>query len=300
MTIIFNQVLENPSAVESGKVYRIRIARIRRFEKQPRKFFDEESLKRLGKRLRIRQRQPISVRRLLDDPEHDFELIDGERRWRSAKLEGLDSLNAIVKEVKDENDQFEDSIISNFGSEDHPPLEKAEALQNLKDRTGMTNEQIAEACGISYSYVWQLLTLIKLKSDVKAHLDPNLPKEKQLSVPTALRLASLPKYLQSELAEEILDRGMNQKEARFLISRKTHEKGVIIKNRDPHRDYDIITGFVRRAMTDARLILEMPDALFEKMFESRTEAEHTTFIEGLGQLQNSIQKILKKVPVKTT
>ena len=113
------------------KLIDVDVSTVRPMKGQPRKHFDDAELQRLGQSLKVAQRQPIKVIEISDQA-HRYELVDGERRWRAAKLAGIPQLSAIVVKITDARYQFTDSLISNFSRQDLSPLEKAEALLELK------------------------------------------------------------------------------------------------------------------------------------------------------------------------
>jgi ParB family chromosome partitioning protein len=131
---------------------------------QPRKHFDEETLRELAASIRAHGiLQPIVVRRV----EGGFELLAGERRFRAAQLAGLSHLPALLREVAD---PVEIALIENLQREDLSPLEEAEALAVLIERHGYSHRQVADLIGKSRPYVSNILSLTRLPAAVKAEL----------------------------------------------------------------------------------------------------------------------------------
>jgi len=91
-----------------GPILRLKVSRIRAYKDQPRHYFDMEALKNLGRSIKRRQRLPIKVRVISGDPNYDYELIDGERRLRAAKLIGLEEILGWVRTVENNDEQFVD------------------------------------------------------------------------------------------------------------------------------------------------------------------------------------------------
>src|SRR5262249_39134384 len=108
--------------------------------------------------------QPIVVRRRA---EGGYQLLAGERRFRAARLAGLDRLPAVVR---DGGDALEIALIENLQREDLAPLEEAEALAALVDRHGYSHREIADLLGKSRPYVSNTLALTRLPEPVKADL----------------------------------------------------------------------------------------------------------------------------------
>jgi ParB family chromosome partitioning protein len=131
---------------------------------QPRKHFAEEALAELAASIQERGLlQPILVRR------HGvgYQLLAGERRFRAAKLAGLDRLPAIVKE---HGDPLEIALVENLQREDLGPLEEATALAALIDRHGYSHREVAHLLGKSRPYVSNTLALTRLPESVQAEL----------------------------------------------------------------------------------------------------------------------------------
>jgi ParB family chromosome partitioning protein len=132
---------------------------------QPRRYFAEDKLAELAASILERGLlQPIVVRRRA---EGGYQLLAGERRFRAARLAGLDRLPAVVR---DGGDALEIALIENLQREDLGPLEEAEALAALVDRHGYSHREIADLLGKSRPYVSNTLALTRLPEPVKADL----------------------------------------------------------------------------------------------------------------------------------
>jgi ParB family chromosome partitioning protein len=131
---------------------------------QPRKHFDEEKLEELAASIKARGLlQPIVVRRQGDG----FQIIAGERRFRAAKLAGMDRVPALVRET---DDPLELALIENLQREDLTPLEEAEALSGLIDRHSYSHREVGDLIGKSRPYVSNALALLRLPDKVKEEL----------------------------------------------------------------------------------------------------------------------------------
>jgi ParB family transcriptional regulator, chromosome partitioning protein len=129
---------------------------------QPRKAFDEEALRGLAESLSQRGvLQPVLVRPL---PGGTYELIAGERRWRAAKLAGLEEIPAIVRE-RDDADALELALIENMAREDLNVIEQARACAALVEELGLTREDVGRRVGRSRVAVSNLLRLLELPDD---------------------------------------------------------------------------------------------------------------------------------------
>jgi ParB family chromosome partitioning protein len=131
---------------------------------QPRKHFDDEKLEELAASIKARGLlQPIVVRRLGDR----FQIVAGERRYRAAKLAGMDRIPALVR---DTDDPLELALIENLQREDLTPLEEAEALSGLIERHTYSHREVGELIGKSRPYVSNALALLRLPDRVKDEL----------------------------------------------------------------------------------------------------------------------------------
>lgn len=151
----------------AGRMADISIATIRPNPYQPRKEFDEAALVELAASIKqLGIVQPLTVRAVEDGK---YELISGERRLRAAKLIGLRTVPAFVREA-DSEAVLEMALVENVQREDLSPLEVAFGYQSLMDEVGLTQEQVAEKVGKSRSAVANTLRLLKLPPAAQAAL----------------------------------------------------------------------------------------------------------------------------------
>ena len=131
--------------------------------RQPRQAFDEESLVALADSLRERGvLQPVLVR---PQPGGTYELIAGERRWRAAKLAGMETVPAIVQPHED-RESLELALIENMAREDLNPIEEARACSLLVDELGLTREDVGRRVGRSRVAVSNQMRLLDLPDEV--------------------------------------------------------------------------------------------------------------------------------------
>lgn len=133
--------------------------------KQVREQFDEESIAGLAATLKAQgQLQPVRVRKVGDK----YILVDGERRYRAAKLAGLGELDAIIEEQELTSAEItERSLIANCQREDLTPLEKARGIDSLMTETGWNASEVAQRLGMSNPTVSRLLTLLSLPEEIQ-------------------------------------------------------------------------------------------------------------------------------------
>ncbi len=129
---------------------------------QPRKSFDEDSLKELSQSIKTQGVfQPILVRKTI----LGYEIISGERRYRATKMAGLDTIPAIVYEY-DDKQMMEVGIIENIQREDLSVIEEARSYQMLIDNLKLTQKDVSERVGKSRSHIANMLRLLKLDDQV--------------------------------------------------------------------------------------------------------------------------------------
>lgn len=153
-----------PGAVEEGEsLLEIPVGAIGPNPRQPRTTFEDESLEALALSLReVGVLQPIVVRRGATG----FELIAGERRLRAAKLVGLATIPAVVRE-SDDAESLREALIENIHREDLNPIELGEAFRELLEELGLKQETLAERLGVSRSHVANTIRLLSLPSEVQ-------------------------------------------------------------------------------------------------------------------------------------
>ena len=147
----------------------IDIELIRRNPAQPRRTFDEAALHELADSLKAKGvLQAILVR---PDPKDrgKFQIIAGERRWRAAKIAGLKSIPALVREI-DELELLEIGIIENVQRADLNPIEEAEAYEALMKRFGRTQDSLAQSVGKSRVHIANTLRLLQLPESARAYV----------------------------------------------------------------------------------------------------------------------------------
>jgi ParB family chromosome partitioning protein len=194
-----------PEAAAAG-VREIPIELIKRNETQPRWVFDDEELAELSASIRDKGvLQPILVRPL-DGGE--FEIVAGERRWRASQKAGLHAMPALVREL-DDVQVLEIAVVENVQRANLNAIEEAAAYQQLIDKHGRTQEEVAEAVGKSRSHVANTLRLMNLPEGVREHV---LSGQLTAGHARAILTADDP----AALAEEIISKGLSVRDAERL------------------------------------------------------------------------------------
>jgi ParB family chromosome partitioning protein len=177
---------------------------------QPRTRMNQEALAELADSIRAQGvMQPILVRPLANER---FEILAGERRWRAARIAGLATVPALVREVTDK-EALAVALIENIQREDLNALEQASGIKRLIEEFGMTHVQAAEVVGRSRSGVTNLLRLFELAPPVR-----DLLAHGRLEMGHARALLALPVTRQIELAREAAAKQLSVREVERRVS----------------------------------------------------------------------------------
>ena len=195
-------------ARDEGGLEQLSVESLRPGKYQPRTRMDEASLAELADSIRSRGViQPIVVRPV-DDAQ--YEILAGERRWRAARLAGLDRIPALIREVPDDA-ALGIGLIENIQREDLNPIEEAGGLKRLIEEFKLTHDEVARAIGRSRAGVTNLLRLLDLAPAVQAML-----QEGSIDMGHARALLGVSRQRQIELAHQIAAKGLSVREAERL------------------------------------------------------------------------------------
>lgn len=215
-------------AESTGSLY-LPISQVESCSSQPRKSFDEASLAELADSIREHGIiQPLTVRKLASGY---YQIIAGERRWRAARIAGLQEVPVIVIEA-DDRKAAELAMIENLQREDLNPMEEAAGFQSLIETYHMTQEEAARQVGKSRSAVTNSLRLLSLTPAVR-----QLVEEGKLSAGHARALLPLSPALQENAANAVVAGGLSVRQTEALAKKLSAEKKPE-KEPDPQRvDY---------------------------------------------------------------
>ena len=208
-------------AVDTSRPSTLKLAQLQAGKYQPRTRMDEGSLYELAESIKSQGiMQPILVRPLAAAAGGGYEIIAGERRFRAARLAGLDEVPVLVKEVPDEAAAVM-ALIENIQREDLNPLEEAQGLQRLVQEFHLTHEQAAQSVGRSRSAASNLLRLLNLTPPVQQMLMAG-----DLDMGHARALLALDAGAQVASATEIVSRKLSVREAEKLVAKAQANAGV--------------------------------------------------------------------------
>ena len=244
---------------------------------QPRRVFDKEALETLAESIR----QSGLLQPLLVTPEGSrYRIVAGERRFRAARMAGLDTVPCVVREMS-EQERREAALIENLQREDLNPIEEAAGIRDLMESCGYTQELAAKRVGRSRPAVANLLRLLALPESIQ-----EMVKDGRLSAGHARVLAGLEnEQLQQALAERIVKDGLSVREAEKLAAApaepapKPEKKPLALELEDMRSRLQSVLG-VRTTLTGnakrGRVILQYG-----------SEEELETIYAALERLENN-------------
>lgn len=206
---------------------------------QPRKHFDEESLKELADSIRVNGvLQPIIVKKVLNR----YLLVTGERRVRASKMAGFSAIPAIVR---DYNTRYlaELALLENIQREDLTIVEEAEAYRNAINSMNLTHLELAEKVGKSRSYISNTLGILTLPDEIIREIN-----EGRISMGHARALSKLQDGERiRQIAEMIVNNHLTVRDLESLVKKEKKKKAI--------RRQEIPAGFAQ-SLADAKSILD--------------------------------------------
>ncbi|MFC9277405.1 stage 0 sporulation protein Spo0J, partial [Bacillus spizizenii] len=220
---LFNQVDLSEETVEE-----IKVADLRPNPYQPRKHFDDEALAELKESvLQHGILQPLIVRKSLKG----YDIVAGERRFRAAKLAGLDTVPAIVRELS-EALMREIALLENLQREDLSPLEEAQAYDSLLQHLDLTQEQLAKRLGKSRPHIANHLRLLTLPENIQ-----QLIADGTLSMGHGRTLLGLKNKNKLEpLVQKVIAEQLNVRQLEQLIQQLNENVSRETKKKEPVKD----------------------------------------------------------------
>jgi ParB family chromosome partitioning protein len=262
-----------PGATEEAGLIEVPVGAVGPNPRQPREAFDDESLTALARSIReVGVLQPIVVRRR----EEGYDLVAGERRLRAARMAGLATVPAVVRE-SDDTEALREALIENIHRQDLSPLELASAFQELLEDLGVSQETLAERLGYSRAHVANTIRLLQLPPEVQI-----LVAEGRIQAGHARALLGLPDpEAQRAVAQRVVAEGLSVRQVEDLV--KAHGAAPAAKREG-------------RAPRDARVVQAeevLSDALETRVRiqVGRRRGRITVEFGSLGDLDRIVRKI---------
>lgn len=183
--------------------------------RQPRRSLDQQALQELAASIK---EQGVVQPLVVTEIEGGYQLLVGERRWRAARLAGLEMVPVVIREATPQQ-MLELALVENLQREDLNPLEAAAAYQQLVDEFGMTQQQVADKVGKNRVTVTNTLRLLKLPDEVKDGLLAEEISEGHARAMLRLRHEKA----QIQVLEAIIKRGLSVRQTEELVRRMVEE-----------------------------------------------------------------------------
>ena len=219
---------------EKMTVVQLDIGHVRPNPNQPRKFFDEEALEGLAESIKSQGIiQPLTVEEIAPG---EFSIIAGERRYRAAKIAGLDKVPAIVVSLS-EVQRIQMSLIENIQRENLNAIEEASAYQYLIDHSGYTQEMVSQKVGKSRSAIANSLRLLSLSDKMKDDIVSGA-----MSAGHARAILSLVNPADRELLrDKIVHEGLSVRDAEILAESYNKGHKLIQRKKNTERDGEVVS-----------------------------------------------------------
>jgi ParB family chromosome partitioning protein len=229
------EIVEN---AKEDDIVELKINELRSNPYQPRRTFDQEKLQELADSIKeFGVVEPIIVKKSI----HGYEIVAGERRCKAARIAGLETVPAVIKEFSDE-DMMQIALLENIQREDLTAIEEAEAYANLVGKLGISQEELARRVGKSRSYVTNMIGLLNLPQEVKEFI-----LNGYLSMGHARVLSKLEDEEKViELAQKVINEQLSVRDLESIASNPDYKRKKAIKVQKTTNEY----GFVEEALTD--------------------------------------------------
>lgn len=232
----------------SSAINEIPISQISPNPDQPRNFFDETALEELATSIReLGIIQPLTLRKVSSE---NYQIISGERRYRAAKLAGLDSVPAYIRTATD-TELTEMALIENIQREDLNAIEIALTFKKLIEQYNLTQERLSERIGKKRTTIANFLRLLKLPAEIQLGLRDHLL---EMGHARAILMVEKPS-LQLKLYNETIKKSLSVRQVELLAKQyqeaddKGQETDVVSPKRLNNNDYRILQKHLSTAFS---------------------------------------------------
>lgn len=198
------------TTTKKSDIREINLSEIRSNPYQPRKTFNETTLQEMAESIKEHGIiEPVILKKTIKG----YELVAGERRTKAARLAGLETIPAVIRDFNDQ-EMMEIALLENIQREDLNPIEEASAYQKIIELGGFTQEEFARKFGKSRSHVTNMLGILDLPESVKTYVN-----EQKLSMGHARALSKISNLEKvKELAERVIKESLSVRTLEELIS----------------------------------------------------------------------------------
>jgi ParB family chromosome partitioning protein len=245
--------------------------------KQPRRHFDEEALSELADSVRVLGViQPVTVKH---EPDGRYTIISGERRWRAARMAGLETVPVYVREVDDQA-LHEMALVENIQRQDLNAMEVAFSLQRLMDECDLTQDALADRVGKKRPTIANYLRLLRLPDQVQLAV-----KEGLISMGHAKAIASAPEEAGLALLKKVVKKGLSVRQTEELASAaqapKTANEASAAQEGDFPESYARLVELLEGVFGSGISIKSTPKGRNKIVIEFSGEGDIERFIEKL-------------------
>ena len=175
---------------------------------QPRKYFDEEKLNELAQSIKEHGVfQPILLKKSI----HGYDIVAGERRWRAAKIAGLEDISSIIVDFTDDQ-MMEIALLENIQREDLNAIEEAQGYQAMMDKLHLTQEELAQRVGKSRTHVTNTLRLLNISKTLQKYILDGI-----LSMGHIRPLIGLPEDKALQTAKRAVDEKLSVRQVEDIV-----------------------------------------------------------------------------------
>lgn len=257
---------------KTNDILEIPLSEIRSNPYQPRKTFNDESLQEMAESIKeLGIVQPIIVKKSIKG----YELVAGERRTKAAKIAGLETIPAIIKDFNDQ-EMMEIALVENIQREDLNPIDEANAYENIIRISGMTQDEFAKKFGKSRSYVTNMLGLLTLPTNTK-----RLVQSKKLSMGHARALSKIEDNNKiDELATKVVVNSISVRDLEKIITEEDlPKKNKIVRISDTRNIRNAIYERIMREKIGTKV--KINHRKIEIPFDSDKDLERILDILGI-------------------
>lgn len=218
--------LYDENAADTQVKKTLRTAELEPNREQPRKHFNDEAIQALADSIQqYGMLQPILVRPM----GLNYQIVAGERRWRAARMLGLDEVPVIIRELTDE-ETAAIALIENLQREDLNPVEEAMGYAQLMEKFHMTQDEVAKRVGRSRSAVANALRLLKLPTGIRYWVEIGSLSAGQGRALLAIR----DEQKMHELAEKAAEGKITVRTLEEIAAKQDYDLPEVHRNRDSY------------------------------------------------------------------